>query len=172
LPSDNTAKPPGDRGGIGARARHLRSAVTNNRRLFVQGDGNSAWSRRYRDLIAGHVSDLGGADMLSEAQLSLVKRASALEVELELAEGKLSAGEPIDMDLHLRGIGALRRTLESIGLARVPKPIQSLHERIAAMPSLAAAESISVADGTQPTSATNERATGLPTGSEDTGNAP
>jgi hypothetical protein len=43
-----------------------RSAVTNGRRLFVDGDGNSAWSRRYRDLIAGHVSDLGGADHLSE----------------------------------------------------------------------------------------------------------
>jgi hypothetical protein len=163
---------PIDRAIAGGRPAALRSAVTNERRLFVQGDGNSAWARRYRDLIAGHVADLGGRDQLSEAQLSLIRRASALEVELELAEGKLSAGEQIDMDLHIRAVGALRRTLESFGLARVPKPIQSLRERIAAMPSLAVAESISVADGTQPTSATNERATGLPTGSEDTGNAP
>ncbi len=36
------------------------SAVTSGRRLYVnEGDGNSAWSRRYRDLIAGHASDLG-----------------------------------------------------------------------------------------------------------------
>lgn len=61
-----------------------RSAVTNGRRLFVEGDENSAWSRRYRNLIACHVSDLGGRDGLSEAQLSLDKRASAIELESKL----------------------------------------------------------------------------------------
>src|SRR5262245_14734146 len=94
-----------DRERTAARAPRQRSAVTNGRRLFVEGDGNSAWSRRYRDLIAGHVSDLGGRDVLSEAQLSLVRRASAIEVELEQAEGKLSLGQDVDLDAYARVAG-------------------------------------------------------------------
>jgi len=53
-------------------------------------------------LIAGHVSVLGGHAALSEAQLSLVKRASAIECELEQLEGKLSMGEQVDLDRFTR----------------------------------------------------------------------
>jgi hypothetical protein len=36
-----------------ARVKHRRgrTAVTSGRKLFVEGDPNSAWSRRYRDLV-------------------------------------------------------------------------------------------------------------------------
>lgn len=86
-----------------------RSAVTNGRRLFVDGDGNSAWSRRYRDLVIDHSNDMGGAAVLSEAQKSLIKRASAIELELEQMEGKLSMGREIDLDKYTRAAGHLRR---------------------------------------------------------------
>src|SRR6516162_1251115 len=112
-----------DRHAADARPKRIRSAVSNGRRLFVDGDGNSAWSRRYRDLIVGHVSDLGGRDMLSEAQLSLIKRASTLELELEQAEGRLSKGEQIDLDCYGRAASHLRRILESLGLERKPRNI-------------------------------------------------
>jgi hypothetical protein len=49
--------------------------VTSGRKLFVEGNPKSAWSRRFHDLVLGHVSDLGGADLLSEAQFSLIRRA-------------------------------------------------------------------------------------------------
>ena len=75
------------------------------------------------------MSDLGGPDAgLSEAQLSLVRRASALEVELELAEGKLSRGEPVDLDLFGRLLGQLRRVLEAIGLERRARPAITLEQ--------------------------------------------
>jgi len=48
------------------------------------------------------VSVLGGHAALSEAQLSLVKRASAIECELEQLEGKLSMGEQVDLDRFTR----------------------------------------------------------------------
>jgi hypothetical protein len=101
----------------------MRSAVTNGKRLFVEGDGNTKWSRRYRDLIAAHVVDLGGAELLSEAQASLVRRASAIEVELEEMEGKLSMGLPVDLDLFTRSASHLRRILETLGLERRPKDV-------------------------------------------------
>jgi hypothetical protein len=112
-----------ERHAVDARPKRIRSAVSNGRRLFVDGDGNSAWSRRYRDLIVGHVSDLGGRDILSEAQVSLIKRASTLELELEQAEGRLSKGEQIDLDCYGRAASHLRRILESLGLERKPRNI-------------------------------------------------
>jgi hypothetical protein len=56
---------------LDASSSRQRSAITNHRRLFVDGDGTSAWSRRFRDLVAGHVSDLGGEEALSEARPSI-----------------------------------------------------------------------------------------------------
>jgi hypothetical protein len=101
----------------------MRSAVTNGKRLFVEGDGNTKWSRRYRDLVAAHVVDLGGPGLLSEAQASLVRRASAIEVELEEMEGKLSMSLPVDLDLFTRSASHLRRILETLGVERRPKDV-------------------------------------------------
>jgi hypothetical protein len=114
---------PANRPATDTRARTLRSAVTNGRRLFVEGDGNSAWSRRYRDLVIGHVNDLGGAALLSEAQKSLVRRASAIELELEQMEGKLSRGEAVDPDVFTRSASHLRRIFETLGIERKQKDV-------------------------------------------------
>src|SRR5690349_5847289 len=105
------------------RPARMRSAVTNGARLFVKGSGTSAWSRRYADLIAGHCSDMGSRDMISEAQFSLIKRAAAIECELEVLEGRLSQGQPVDLDSYGRGASHLRRILESLGLQRVARDV-------------------------------------------------
>src|ERR1700746_3526529 len=94
-----------DRSAIEPRSPAQRSAVSNGKRLFVQGDGRSPWSRRYYDLVALHVSDLGGRAALSEAQLSLCKRVACVEIELESMEGKLSLGQEIDLDIYVRALG-------------------------------------------------------------------
>jgi hypothetical protein len=105
------------------KPKRKSSAVSSGRRMFVQGDSASAWSRRYRDIVAGHVSDLGGRSSLSEAEISLIKRVSTLELECEQAEGRLSMGQEIDLDLYQRITNSLRRALESLGLQRRPKDI-------------------------------------------------
>jgi hypothetical protein len=115
--------PPGLATAAAETPKTRRSAVTNGRRQYVDGDGNSAWTRRYADLVRGHISDLGGGDVLSEAEIGLIKRASTLEVELEMMEGRLSKGEKVDLDLYGRSLNTLRRTLESLGLKRVPRDV-------------------------------------------------
>jgi hypothetical protein len=115
-----------NREAIEPRPSKQRSAVSNGKRLFVEGDGRSPWSRRYYDLISLHVSDLGGRSNLSEAQLALIKRAATLEVELEQMEGKLSLGETIDLDVFGRATGNLRRVWESLGLKREARDITAL----------------------------------------------
>src|SRR5271166_4254501 len=101
-----------------SRPSRTRSAVTNGRRAFVDGDGNSAWYRRRKDIVELHLDDMGGRDALSEAQISLACRAASIEVELEQMEGRLSKGEPVDLDAFTRAAGHLRRILETLGVER------------------------------------------------------
>jgi hypothetical protein len=105
------------------RPAALRSKVTNGKAMFVMGKGTSPWARRWRDLVELHANDLGGSDTLSQAQLSLCRRAATIEIELEAAEGRLSMGEPIDLDLFTRATGHLRRLLETLGIERRPRDV-------------------------------------------------
>jgi hypothetical protein len=82
-------------------------------------------------LIRGHESDLGGNDLLSESEKSLIRRASAIECELELSEGRLSRGETVDLDKFTRAASHLRRILETLGLQRRPREVQTLGEYLA-----------------------------------------
>ena len=103
--------------------RRPRSAVTSGRKLFVEGDPNSAWSRRYSDLVNHHVQDIScglGRNVLSEAQLSLIRRAAAIECELERLDALLSIGEDINLDEYGRATSHLRRLFEVLGVERKP----------------------------------------------------
>jgi hypothetical protein len=119
-------------------AAFARSRVSNGKSLFADAvvDGRSTWARRLRDLLALHVSDLGGEDVVTAAEHSLCRRISTITVELELLErkfalkGKGAAAE--DLDLYLRGANSLRRLLESIGLKRVSRDVTPLlHDYLA-----------------------------------------
>jgi hypothetical protein len=48
-----------------------RSAKTNGHRSFVDGDWRGLRARRWRDLDALYIDDLGGTSALSEFQLGL-----------------------------------------------------------------------------------------------------
>ena len=123
-----------------------RSAVTSGRKLLIGGDPNSAWSRRYRDLVVRHISDLGGRTELSEAQLSLVRRAAALACELESMEARMSQGEGINLDSFGRAASHLCRIYEAIGLKREPRDVTpSLAELIAQDEAAQAAEEAAAA---------------------------
>jgi hypothetical protein len=113
------------------RAKRRSSAVSSGRALFVEGDSKGPWARRWRDLISDHTSDLGGPATLSEAQRSLVKRASTIEVQLEQIEGKLSVGEDVDLAAYVAAAGGLRRILETLGITRQAKPVESLEQYLA-----------------------------------------
>jgi hypothetical protein len=106
-----------------ARTKRPRSAVTSGRKLFVQGDPNSAWARRFADLVQGYISDAGGRSILSQAQFALCKRAAGLECELEQMEGRMSLGQEINLDAYGRASSHLRRILETLGIERRMKDV-------------------------------------------------
>lgn len=85
--------------------------------------------RRCRDLIELHTSDLGGTEAISEAERSIIRRASVITTELEQLERRFAlAGQAAaqDLDLYQRTAGNLRRLLEAVGLQRRARPVQGL----------------------------------------------
>jgi hypothetical protein len=111
---------------IRGRRTGQRSKVTTGRRAFVEGDGRSPWAMRWSDLIFAHANDLGGT--LSEAQISICRRAAALECELEAMEGRMSTGQPIEIELYGRLASRLCRLFEIIGIKRLARPIDPLSD--------------------------------------------
>lgn len=119
-----------DRRRIGKHKDAGRSRVTNGTSLLPGHiDGRSAWVRRCKDIIALHVSDLGGEDNTSAAERSLVRRAAVLSTQLEMLEAKFAENEQAsnrDLDLYIRGSGSLRRLLQTVGLHRRSKEINGV----------------------------------------------
>jgi hypothetical protein len=107
----------------------VRSALTNGSTVVLGDvDARSAWMRRLRDLIQLHLSDLGGRDNVTQAELVLVRRAAMMTLQLEMMERNWavrSEGEATtkQIEVYQRLVGALRRTLETLGLERRSKNI-------------------------------------------------
>jgi hypothetical protein len=99
-----------------------RSAITNGRHLLPEIDARSSWMRRLRDLIAEHTSDLGGDDLVSEAERRLIRRAAMLNIQCEMLDAKFASeggqASQADLEVYQRVTNTLRRCLESLGLSR------------------------------------------------------
>jgi len=77
--------------------------------------------RRLRDLIGAHLADLGGRDLVSEAEFCLVRRAALLTLELELLESRFEENDgakAAELECYQRVASSLRRLLETLGLTR------------------------------------------------------
>jgi hypothetical protein len=99
-----------------------RSRVTNGADLLPGIDGRSPTYRRYRDLVAAMVADLGGI-ALSEARMQLVRRFAASAVLAEAMEARLVKGEPVDIMEHSQLASTQVRLASRIGLERMPKDV-------------------------------------------------
>ena len=104
-------------------ARKGRSAVTNGKRLHVIPPGDTAWARRFRDVLAEITNDLGGADLLSEGQRQLARRCATISIMCERLEGEAAGGEPINLELYGRLTDRLGRALQRLGLERRPRDV-------------------------------------------------
>jgi hypothetical protein len=99
-----------------------RSRISNGSATFLDGvDGRSVLARRYRDILAQLVSDMGGDP--SEAQSLIAKRAATLAVWCELAEAAMAKGEHFDIAEFTTATNALRRLLADLGLERRARDI-------------------------------------------------
>ncbi len=104
-----------------------RTRIANGSSILPREvDGRTLWAKRLREIVEAHTADMGGSEACSVAERSLIRRAAALEVELERLETKFAlAGEAEDssLDLYGRTAGNLRRLLEATGLKRRPRDV-------------------------------------------------
>jgi hypothetical protein len=102
-----------------------RSRITNGREILPGLDHRSERARRFRDLQAQLVMDLGGDEVLSAAKRAIIRRCAVIQVELELRELKFAETEtPYQhLEQYSRISSNLRRMLESLGLERVAKDV-------------------------------------------------
>ena len=100
-----------------------RSCVTNGSTPFVEADGRGPWARRWRDVLAEITGDLGGADLLSEGQRQLARRAATISIACEKMEGEAAAGNEIDLEEYGRLTDRLGRAFHRLGLRRCPREI-------------------------------------------------
>jgi hypothetical protein len=103
-----------------------RTRIANGSQLWVGVDGRSLWARRASELLAAHISDLGGEANISASERALVRRAVMLIVECERRETDFAqAGQISDnaLAIYQTTVNTLRRTLEALGLHRRAKDI-------------------------------------------------
>src|SRR6516225_8467909 len=102
---------------VGSSSRS-RSRVSNGKALFVEADGRGPWGRRFRDVLAEIVSDLGGADTLSEGQRQIARRAATIAIACEKLEGEAAGGRDIDLVLYGMLCDRMGRAFDRLGLKR------------------------------------------------------
>jgi hypothetical protein len=116
-----------------ARPRRGRSAVTNGRRLHVVVPGDTKWSRRFRDILAEIISDMGGAGSgLSEAQRQLARRCATIAIACEKMEGEAAAGNEIDLVVYGMLTDRIGRCFSRLGLRRLARDVTPSWSDIAA----------------------------------------
>jgi hypothetical protein len=104
--------------------RAQQSRMSNGSKLVNGVDGRSAWVRRAKEQIIAHCQWRGGEANCSSAELSLIRRAACLEVELERMEQDFATtGEAIPeaVDCYARIVGNLRRTFETLAAGLEPR---------------------------------------------------
>jgi hypothetical protein len=129
-------KPSTDHAAVPRISTTNRSRITNGSAILEGIDGRSAPARRFRDVLAAIVSDLGGADHLSEGQRQIARRCAMLAVQCEQIEAAGVQGAAIDLDCYGQLTDRLGRAFQRLGLKRVPKDVsptlaQILDERAA-----------------------------------------
>ena len=114
----------------GERSPMARSRVGNGSLLFLDADGRSREARRWRDVYAETLSDLGSAN-LSEGQKQIAKRCATLAVRGEMMESDLAAGRDFDLEAFLQLTNALGRAWARLGLKRQQRDVTpSLREYV------------------------------------------
>lgn len=93
-----------------------RTRVGNGSVVLQGVDARSITFRRYREILASLIVDMGGDP--TEAQSQIARRAASLSIWCEEQDTAAANGTPIDIGAYTTASNSLRRLLESLGLER------------------------------------------------------
>ena len=115
-------RPPGQ--GPKRRSRSIKAIVPTRADL----DLRTRAVRHFDNVARGITEDLGGQDQLSTVQRCLVEAFAGIAVHVAGLNARLLAGERVDILVHAVAINTLARTATRVGIYRLPREIQSLHD--------------------------------------------
>ena len=123
---------------ISSRRAPHRSRVSSGSKLLPLVDGRSVTARRFKDLYQDICADMGGMDLLSEAQKQLARRAAMLSAEAERLEALAARNERPSrenwkedlankFDVITYGVicDRLGRLFDRLGLERRARPVSN-----------------------------------------------
>jgi hypothetical protein len=119
----DTERSPTARRTLAIRSVTNRSRVTNGKTHFVEADGRGPWARRWSDVLAEIISDIGGHDGLSEGQRQLARRCATIAIACERMEGEAAKGNDIDLDAYGTLTDRLGRAFGRLGLRRQARDV-------------------------------------------------
>jgi hypothetical protein len=91
-------------------------------------DKRTSIAKAIRGRIETIETDMGGAEALSHARRSLVRRVVWLEAIIEHTEQQLAAGKGIDLGGHTQAINSLLGLYRLLGLERRQRAVRTLRE--------------------------------------------
>ena len=131
---DSATMSTGNRGEAPAKRRRKSVGKLRRRMLTLANlDGRTIASKRAAQLIRAITMDItaGDPDAPTEAQRQLVQRAAILGALIEADEASWLNGDIIDLQTFFAAIGLQRRLLESIGLQRRARDVETLDAYLA-----------------------------------------
>ena len=95
-------------------------------------DKRTKVARAILQRIAALTSDAGGADSLSHAKMSLIRRAAFLEAICESHELQLAGGQEINVGAYTQSLNSLLGLYRLLGIERVARSVRTLREHMGA----------------------------------------
>ena len=93
-------------------------------------DRRTKVARAIMQRIDALTSDAGGADTLSHAKTSLIRRAAFLEAIVESHELKLAGGQEIDVGAYTQSLNSMLGLYRLLGIERVARSVRTLREHM------------------------------------------
>jgi hypothetical protein len=128
MPAASTQPAPRQRPATRVAQPQNRARVSNGADVLPNVDGRSIIARRFRDIVAQIVVDMGGLDRCSEARVQLIRRFAAAAVLAEQMEARLANGATIDVQEHAHLSSTLVRIAQRIGIERRARVVPHLHD--------------------------------------------
>src|SRR5216683_1201357 len=91
-------------------------------------DGRTHARKHFVAVAKGISEDLGGADVLSTVQKSLVEAFAGIAVHVHNLNAHLLKGDKVDILAHSQAISTMVRVATRLGMRRIARDIQTLHD--------------------------------------------
>ncbi|HJQ59525.1 MAG TPA: hypothetical protein VJ890_21640 [Vineibacter sp.] len=119
----STGKKPAKRLSLALPDRRFRTHAGNAAHAIDGVDGRSQVGRRFGQVAAQVAADIGGPEVMSEAQIQLARTTAGLVVLREQLDRRLARRRRVDVADYTRLSNSLTRVLSAIGIKRLPRDV-------------------------------------------------